>query len=120
MTELLERKILRIGLSLVILWFGVSQLLNPQQWIGFVPGWLENIAPLITFVYINAVFEIAFSLLILSNNFVKLSSILLSIHLVIIILELGYNGVAVRDVGIVVGFLSLIAMEKGKKLFLYN
>ncbi len=120
MTELQERKILRIGLAAVILWFGVNQLLNPQQWVGFVPAWLSNVAPLMIFVYINAIFEVGLSLLLLSNNFVKLSSILLSIHLVLIILELGYNGVAVRDVGILVGFLSLISMERGKKLFLYN
>lgn len=116
----IERTILRIGLGLVILWFGVEQILNPNSWIGYVPLWLDSLLTATVVVYINGGFEIIASLLLIFNRFVKLSSLLLSIHLVLIIIELGYNATAIRDIGILVGLIALFAMERNKKLLLYN
>ena len=116
MKENLEKNILRIGLSLVILWFGVSQLISPQNWVGYVPLWIDSFISATTIVYMNGVFEVIASIFLLSNKFVKLVSLLISIHLGIIIIELGYNATAIRDIGILIGFLALIAIEKEKKL----
>ena len=33
--------ILRFGLAIVFLWFGFSQLKNPEPWTGLLPGFLN-------------------------------------------------------------------------------
>ena len=37
------KRVLRISLSLVFLWFGINQLYFPSSWIGFVPSFLSGI-----------------------------------------------------------------------------
>lgn len=108
-------KILRIGLGLTILWFGVMQLLNQSNWTGYVPVWVENIFPFISLeviVIINGLFETLTGILLVFNKFVKISSILLSIHLIIIIIDLGINEIGVRDIGILTGLISLYLIYK--------
>jgi uncharacterized membrane protein YphA (DoxX/SURF4 family) len=33
---------LRAGLGFVFLYAGISSIVDPQQWMGFVPGWVES------------------------------------------------------------------------------
>ena len=40
--EELAKPVLRIALALVFLYFGFSQVINPDAWVGFVP---ENLVP---------------------------------------------------------------------------
>lgn len=112
----LAEKILRIGLGLTILWFGVSQLLNPSFWIGYLPGWAftQSFISTTTFVYLNGIFETITALFLIFNQMSRIVSILLAIHMMIIIFHLGYNDIAIRDFGIFVGFLSLIFMSENK------
>ena len=50
--------VLRYGLGLVYLWFGISQLINPGNFIGYLPTFLFNSSFAQSFVIINGVFEI--------------------------------------------------------------
>ena len=39
--------ILRVGLALVFLWFGSSQLFSPTQWTSFLPGFISIVSPVL-------------------------------------------------------------------------
>jgi uncharacterized membrane protein YphA (DoxX/SURF4 family) len=93
--------ILRAGLVIVYLYFGVSQLMDPVQWSGAVPTWsfLSFISP-VTIVYMNAVFELVFAVLLAIGLWSKWVSIILGIHLGVITLAMGFTPVGVRDFGL--------------------
>lgn len=110
--------ILKIGLGLTILWFGVSQLLDPAQWIGYLPSWvfgIDFVTP-ITLVYLNGIFETVFGLLLIFSQFPRIVSIILAVHMGLIIGHLGYNDLAVRDFGLLAGFVALAFMNKDNSI----
>jgi uncharacterized membrane protein YphA (DoxX/SURF4 family) len=115
----LANLILRVGLGITVLWFGVSQLISPSEWIGFLPVWAFdlNFVSTITLVYLNGIFETLGSLAFIFNQYTKFFSILLAIHMGFIIFHLGYNDLAIRDFGILVGFLALVFMSENKGIF---
>lgn len=113
--EKLSLDILRIGLALTIFWFGVSQLISPNNWIGYVPIYMDSIFPffsLKTIVILNGIFETITALLLIFNKFTKIVSLLLAIHLIIIIIDLGFTEIGIRDFGILVGLVSLYLNSK--------
>ena len=90
--------VLRIGLALVFLWFSISQLIAPENWIGYLPNFLSSNPTM--FVYMNASFELVFGILLILGIFTRTAALLLGLHLIGIIFSLGYNEVAVRDFGL--------------------
>lgn len=103
--------IVRIGISLVFLWFGINQLFDSSSFLGYLPEWSYN-NPLIqlnpaTLIFFNGSFEAVFGLLLLLGLLVRLSSLLLALHLLGIAISLGYNDVFVRDIGLVLATLSV-------------
>lgn len=115
--NVLSYNILRIGLAVTILWFGISQLMNPMYWTGYLPEFLisQSFISLNTLVYLNGVFEIILSFLLFMNKYVKITSIIMSIHLIFIIITLGFNEIGVRDFGILVGFVALVPISSNNE-----
>lgn len=116
--------VLRLGLGLVFLWFGVGQLINPESFLGYVPQWLHPHGPEMVhehpaqwmhslqvtphiIIMGNGIFETVFGTLLLLGLFTRISSLLLGIHLVGIMLGLGYNDIAVRDFGLMLATFSV-------------
>lgn len=101
--------LLRIGLSLVFLWFGVNQLINPEAFLGYVPQWAYNfpVSPP-ALIMGNAIFEIVFGTLLIFGMFTRVSSLLLGLHLIGIMVGLGYNDIAVRDFGLMLAAFSVV------------
>ena len=97
---------LRIGLAAVLFWFAINQFIDAEKWSGLLPELITFISP-VTVVYINAVVEIILGSLILLGLFTRIAALIFSIHLVFIILSLGYGPSAVRDVGLLFASLSL-------------
>lgn len=110
------RWILQLGLALTILWFGVSQLMDPSKWQGYLPAWAIGLSFIstTTLIYLNAIFEVFTSLFLIFNQYVKFFSFILALHMLLIIFHLGFNEIAVRDFAIFMGFLSLFFMSKNK------
>jgi len=92
---------LRISLSLVFLWFGFNQLFDTDSWIGYLPQWGYNL-PIVPelLIQINGAVEIVLGTLLLLGLFTRLTALILTIHLLGISFNLGYNDVAIRDVGL--------------------
>lgn len=100
--------ILRISLSLLFLWFGISQIYSTNDWVGFVPSFASNIIPATTIVLINGAFEILFGLMMLTGFYLKISAFLLAVHILPIAYSMGFSSIAVRDYAITLATFSLI------------
>ena len=94
--------VVRIGLSLVFLWFAWQQFANVEMWTRLIPASVVEITGLsaATIVQFNAAFEVVFGLSLIIGFFVRTSAVLLALHLLSIAVNLGYNAVAIRDIGL--------------------
>ena len=104
--------ILRIGVSLVFLWFGINQVLDPNYFTSYLPDFILNFSNPVNFVIFNGIFEVIFGILLLLGLFTRLVSIILTLHLLGIIFSLGYNEISVRDFGLMVS--SFVVFLNGK------
>ncbi|HEY4499930.1 MAG TPA: DoxX family protein [Candidatus Paceibacterota bacterium] len=93
--------IVRVGVALVFLWFGGSQLNNATDWIGWLPSWVLKlpIAPT-NFIYANGAMEVLFGAMLLVGLYVRFAAFVLALHMAGIVISVGYNEIGVRDFGI--------------------
>lgn len=93
--------ILRLGLAALYLWFGLSQVTQPSDWLSWVPLWTERLPVSPTAIVIaNGAFETIFGLFLAVGFQTRFAAALLSLHLFFITYEIGYNAVGVRDFAI--------------------
>lgn len=95
--------ILRIGVSMVFIWFGFTNVFNPNSLLGYLPEFIFSlkINPT-TILLANGIFELIFGFFLLIGLFTRFSAFLLSLHLFLIAVGLGYNDLAVRDIGLTI------------------
>jgi len=123
--------IIRLGISLVLLWFGIHQLINPESFLGYVPDFLyqhssemmhehslqmmHNIEkPSVHFLVMgNGVIETIVGLLLLLGFYTRIIALITFFHLFSIALSLGYNDLMIRDLGLSVMVLSLVFSGAG-------
>ncbi len=96
--------VLRLGMGAIVLWFSIEQFRNTGFWTAYVPNFAVQMTGLsaTTLVYLNATFELIFTLMLIIGWKVRLSALLLSLHLIEIAISLGYSETAIRDVGLAV------------------
>src|SRR3989338_560307 len=94
--------VVRLGLGLVFLWFGFTQLFDGDTFLGYLPDFATKIIPLapLTIISLNGAFDAIFGFLLLIGLFTRFTAAIVSLHLLIVALGLGYNDVAVRDLGL--------------------
>ena len=93
--------LLRVTVSLIFLWFGLNLLFDTANWLGWLPQWVFAL-PLSSelFLKLNGGFQAVFGLLLLLGYFTRVSALLLSLHLFGIAVNLGYNDIFIRDLGL--------------------
>ena len=99
--------VMRYGLAAVFLWFGMNQLFNTSNFIGYLPDILFNSGYASSFVVLNAVFEIIAAILLILGRFTRVIAAILGLHLLGIMFDLGYGETLVRDFGIFIGTLGI-------------
>ena len=104
--------ILRLGLAVVFLYFGISQILDQSKWIYLVPDrfFIFYIHEVLKskLVFINGIFDLIIALSLISGIFIRIFSILGFIHLLsITIFSLGFEPSGIRDLGLAFVMLSL-------------
>ncbi len=104
----LSQIVLRVGIGLVIIWFGLQQVTNPSGWTAYLPSFVKSL-PLseISFVYLNGYFEIIFGVLMIAGFYLRIVALLLAIHMAGIVFSVGYNEIGVRDFGIFIALVSI-------------
>lgn len=100
---------LRLGLAALFLWFGFSQLLDGVNWVGWVPDWATSLTGLSPelIVIANGSFEVLTGALLALGFFVRPAAILLGVHLVVLVFEIGLNDIGVRDFGLMMATFAL-------------
>lgn len=123
--------IVRIAVSLVFLWFGINQLIDPESFLGYVPQWIYQQEPqmmmhgfmqfmqrapnfVYTIILLNGIFETIFGALLLIGYFTRIVAFLSALHLFGIAFSLGYNDIAIRDFGLALATLSLVFSGAGE------
>jgi len=102
--------VLRVGLAIVLFWFGINQILDPSKWVFFIPEWVVSasaISPELI-VLLNGGIEIVLGAFILLGIFLRVSALIVALHLFGIALSLGNSPSAIRDVGLAFMALALV------------
>ena len=99
--------VLRFGIVFVFLWFGINQLVFTDDYISYLPEFLLSSESAHLAVIVNGSFEIILAGLLLIGLFTKFSAFLLSINLLMITISLGYNDIAVRDLGLTIATFAI-------------
>jgi hypothetical protein len=104
---------LQLGLAFVFLWIGIKSLIEPQNWIGFIPLWLGSFLPIsvVLFLKIHSIAEIILALWLLSGRALVISSALATLFLGLILLASGLNDITFRDVGLLTAAAALFFAE---------
>ena len=63
---------------------------------------------------INGIFETIFGFLLLIGLYTRTSSLFLAIHLLTITISLGYNDIAIRDLGLTIATFAIFIHGKDK------
>ena|SRR3989338_857751 len=123
--------IIRVGVAFVLLWFGINQLVNPESFLGYIPQWLyphdaqmqhghpmqlmHNIpVPSVHTVLMgNGIFETTAGILLLIGLFTRVTAFIAALHLLVIAFSLGYNDIAIRDIGLAIMAFSLVFSGAG-------
>ena len=107
--------VLRIGLAILYLWFGFSQLMNGIDWVSWVPDWAVSVLhlPPAMIVLLNGLFEVALGTLLAINIWVRWVAFILALHLFVIVLDIGASAIGVRDFSLAAATLAL-ALLRGK------
>lgn len=97
--------VVRIGVSLVFLWFGINQIATPELFVGYVPAFFAGKASL--FLLLNGIFQTVFAAMLLVGLFTRFVSFVLVLCLIGIIYSVGYNEIGVRDFGLLMATISI-------------
>ena len=105
---------LRFGLSAVYLWFGISQITDADSWTVWVPNWAVSISGMnqTTIVLINGWLETIAGILLAAGFLTRWVTLILTVHMFVLVFEIGLNDIGVRDFGLAMATLSLFLFGK--------
>ncbi|MEK6891266.1 MAG: DoxX family membrane protein [Nanoarchaeota archaeon] len=104
--------VLRTGIAIVFLWFGLSQLKNPDAWTRLAPSYVLALSPFsaTALIYLNGIVEIVLAVLLLLGLFTRSVSLLLTLHLLHITTMLGYGAIAARDFSLAIATFTIFLL----------
>ncbi|HXK36239.1 MAG TPA: DoxX family protein [Candidatus Paceibacterota bacterium] len=106
--------VLRIGLAIVFLWFGIDKFIQPQYWLdAWVPTAIQDTVGRIgvmprDLIHLNGIFEILVGLSLATGFFLRYFAIAGAVFLIGVSIINGFNEVLIRDVGLLAGLVSLV------------
>ncbi len=99
---------------LVFGWFGIDKFLNPVLWTGFLPVWMDGLLGMgkNTWILIVGAAEIALALaLLVPHRLIRLLATAGVIgHLLMVLVQVGWNDIGVRDIGLLLGAVALFLL----------
>ncbi|UPA22206.1 hypothetical protein K8942_04065 [Candidatus Peribacteria bacterium] len=106
--------LLIISLVFVFGYFGIDKFINPLTWLGWLPAWMDGLGglPKDSWLKLVAILEILFAILLLIpvKTVQKIGVILITLHMLGILTQVGWNDIAVRDIGIMMSGIALLAL----------
>ena len=91
--------VVRLGIAVVFLWFGMDKFFRPLVWFGFVPEFAVGLNPLSpsAFMYVQGVVETALGFLLLIGFFTRIASVAAAFIMLLVVVSLGFNDLGIRD-----------------------
>lgn len=102
---------LRIGLGFIFIYAGVMSFSAPENWIGFVPPWIENIIKPLIFLQVHAAFEIILGLTLLTGIVLPAAALIAFFNIFAILFFYGVDDVTFRDFGLLMTALALFLLS---------
>ncbi len=110
--------LIRIGLAIVFLWFGVDKFIHPTYWLNaWVPdAFVSFLARLklsgTDFIYLGGIFEVLAGVSLVSGFFIKYFSVAAVLFLMVVLvttldLTHTFSEILVRDIGLIGALLAL-------------
>ncbi len=101
--------VLRIGIAILMLWFGLTNIFNPEMLVGYMPDWAISLIPIAptTFMIFNGIVEVILGAALLVGFFTQISAFIIVLHILIIAIGVGYSDVAIRDYVLAISALSV-------------
>lgn len=101
--------LVRWGIALVFLWFGINQIINPDMFLGWMHVNMQFVQENeIVLIMIHGVGELILGTLLILGLWTRVVATLLAINLLGITVNLGYNDIAVRDVGLLLATVAIM------------
>lgn len=109
-----------IGTSFVFLYFGIDKFVHPKLWIGWMPDWMDGLLGQNLDMWMNIVaiseILIGIAVLIPHRKLQRIAAFFASLHLIAILTQVGWNDVAVRDIGLLAMTVALWFLTDKKAL----
>ncbi|MFB6246199.1 MAG: hypothetical protein ABEI74_01240 [Candidatus Pacearchaeota archaeon] len=106
---------LRLGLAFAFLYAGIDSLINPQNWIGFIPQFVANIIDPKIFLDVFSVFEIVLGVWLLSAWRSFEAAIVSALVLAgMTLTNLSLFNIIFRDISLVFAAIGLAVLEREK------
>ena len=104
--------VLRIGLAIVFLWFGVVMFMKPVGWFGGSFYGSGNISAMLRIteqqiLYLIGVFEVLVALSLLTKVFIQIFAFLAAVLLVLVIVAQGFTPIGICLIGLAASLLSI-------------
>lgn len=102
--QLNQTNIIAYALAFVVLWFGLSELFAPKDWVGFAPVFLGEGTLALALVVVHGITLSLCGLMLISNFYRRVAAAVLVIIFTEIVIDLIIGGIAtdivVRDIGL--------------------
>ena len=100
-----KKYLLNFGLAFTLFYAGIAAFMNPFDWIGFVPMWVEKFGTSRELaLHMHSVAEILLGVWLLSNWKVQWAGLVVALDILVILLVNGFSGgvllITFRDVGL--------------------
>ena len=106
--------VLTAGTVLVFGVFGAQKLYAPELWIQWMPSWIDGMMGLTKarWLTVIGISEVLLALLLLFpfRRVRQIGAILVCLHLVGIITQVGWNEIGIRDIGLLAGAIALLML----------
>lgn len=120
MKEKISRYFFQAAIGIVLGYFGFLALANPQleaaKWVSqYSADLIELVMPVVIFLYIFGAIQITVAVLLVIDKFTKTALLTASVILLAVIINLGWNEIALRDFAILAGTVHLyFSLSKDK------
>lgn len=108
--------LLRVALAGVFLYASIGSTLSPQEWVGFLPGFLTHIIAGETLLKFFAVYEALLALWLLSGKYVQYAALLAALTLSgIVVSNVSLLAISFRDAALACAAVGLVFIERPSK-----
>lgn len=111
--EVLISFFLRIGLAVVFFYAGLASLFFPENWVGYIPGFVADNISTSTLLVLFSFYELGLGLWLLSNRKTFYAAIISAVTMILIVIfNMTLFDVVFRDIAIFFMALALAFMSK--------